>query len=633
MKRLPSLSVFVLAFALTGCGEESDQLPVDGREFDGVEYSEPAAYTGKVIDGYLNNARVWLDMDGDSQFTAGPMTITLDNGTDVVLASGEPTAMSGAGGQFALDVSELSLDPDVGPDLDPRDYPLFALAMPGKTLEETRAGDRAVSDAYMMSAAPGVRNITPLTTLARFRGLAGLLPGSGDHLTASLVDLNLLRDYILAGDERAHAYARALARFMASQVPQAYNDLLARSGSDGTERYLSPQAANLLGISLVQNANTVVGLVDDAASGNFVNVDVAALALPEVALELSDPTLLTSQRIFAQPENTDTLPANLSNLQVSAELAFEYTEDGRLKSVAADGCLAPSMAELARLVAVNGYMAELDTQWLPSVALSAQSRINYDSPGVDERLEFDWEQRRIVFETTTTCHEQSEIYAGSSELGGNPEITYSWTLEDGELVELSAQIPQPGGAALIRTLAPETVGATETFPGYRFSESGSELVSLSFSGVVTGCALEPDAAGSDLVVSAGQTYNVVGYAPQPAGFVDLALEFDTRTFEYPGEDDSLRVNRLLRYGFLDPASAGLANVDADAGFEWAMYYPAVGATGFVPERPNLIKEAYLKKYSGARACGREFEDVPSGAYARVEYRYQALSDYLVGLLQ
>ena len=36
MKRLTALSVPLLTLAIAGCGEESDQLPVDGRDFDGV---------------------------------------------------------------------------------------------------------------------------------------------------------------------------------------------------------------------------------------------------------------------------------------------------------------------------------------------------------------------------------------------------------------------------------------------------------------------------------------------------------------------------------------------------------------------------------------------------------------------
>jgi hypothetical protein len=101
------------------------------------------------------------------------------------------------------------------------------------------------------------------------------------------------------------------------------------------------------------------------------------------------------------------------------------------------------------------------------------------------------------------------------------------------------------------------------------------------------------------------------------------LEFDTR-------DD---LNRPLRYGFLAPGMAGLSNVDADRGFEWALYYPARNSATPLGGTPNLIREAYLKSYGGSRTCGREFESVPSGVYARVDYHYKNLSEYLVELLE
>ncbi|TNE94497.1 MAG: hypothetical protein EP328_11205 [Gammaproteobacteria bacterium] len=630
MNRLLPLSVTVFALALAGCGQESDELPVDGRDFDGVEYGDTAPYGGKVIDGYLRNARVWLDVDGDSQYSPGPLIIELENGSQVTLASGEPTALTGSGGVFDLDVSELVVDPMVGPDLDPRDYPLYAVALPDVTVEEAPTGDAPVSNAFLMSAPPGVRNITPLTTLARYRALAGLFI---DYTDAGVEGLNLLRDYLLSGDDRAHAYARALARFMASQLPQAYNDILAGPGADGTERYLSREAAFILGISLVQHAPEIIGIVDAAAQGDYASVDEDLLELPDIPLELSDPVLLTSVNVYGESERTGTLPANRSDLLISASLAFDYREDGRLISVSSDGCLAPSMPELARLIKVNGYMARLETQWLPAVALSPQSRITYEQAGVDERIVFDWDNRRIYFETSTTCHDHEGVVAGSSELGGNPEITYSWRMQDGALAELQAEISSPGGSSLIRTLAPETANADAGFPGYRVSEAGSDIESLVFSMPAAECVIDPEAVGAGQVVSASQGYQFAGYEPQPASFVDLALELDQRTFAYPGEGDSFVVNRILRYGFLDPGLSGLANVDADRGFEWALYYPPVGGAGFIDEFPGLISEAYLKKYSGARACGREFEDSPSAAYARVEYGYERLSDYLVGLLQ
>ncbi|MCK0165590.1 hypothetical protein [Marinobacter sp. S6332] len=626
MRPLIFLPVSVLFLAIAGCGKESDELPEDGRDFDGVQYSDPAPYTGRVIDGYLKNARVWLDMDGDSQYTPGPMEYELASGRKIVLASGEPTAMSGEGGQFTLDTSELVIEPEIGPNIDPRAFPLHALALPGKTLEQTRNGDVAVPRAFMLSAEPGVRNITPLTALARFRRLIALesLFGAADSSLASLAGINLLRDYVLAEDDQAHAYARAMARFMASQFPDAYNDLLAKPDSDGTERLLTRPAAFLLGVSMVQNAGDVIAAVDAAAQGNYANVDVDLIDLPQVPLELSDPLLLTSQQIYAQPDRSDKLPANRSDLLISAELEFEYSEDGRLQSISSEGCLAPSIQEIARLVSVNGYMAQLSTQWLPSASLSPQSKIAYDNPGVDERLVFDWANRSASFETVTTCYQNEGIVPGSTELGGNPEVTYSWSFDNGKLRELVAQVSSQGGAST-RTLAPELSNAPAGFPGYQLKEDGVELESVIYSGGLQSCTIDEkvDAENAAQVVTGFHEYAFSGYEPQPVGFVGLSLEFDTR--------DGL--NRPLSYGFLAPRTSQLSNVDAENGFEWALYYPA--RTSETPRggTPNLIQEAFLKTYGGGRACGREFEKVPSGVFARVAYRYQNLSEYLVELLE
>lgn len=626
MKPPNFLPVFVLFLAIAGCGKESEELPVDGRDFDGVQYSEPALYTGKVIDGYLINARVWLDLDGDSQYTPGPMEFELASGRKVTLASGEPTTMSGEGGQFSLDTSGLVLDPSVGPDIDPREFPLYALALPGKTLEQTYSGEAAVARAFMLSAAPGVRNITPLTTLARYRRLAALGPllDSTDTSLSGLAGINLLKDYVLGEDGRAHAYARAMARFMVSQFPADYNDLLANAGSDGTERFLSRPGAFLLGISLVQNAGDVIAAVDLAAQGNYESVDVDLINLPQVPLELSDPVLLTGQRVYAQSKQSDQLPTNRSNLLISADLTFDYSEDGRLQSISSEGCLAPSMQEIARLVNVGGYMARLSTQWLPSASLSPQSSIAYTNPGIDERLVFNWAAGTATFETGTTCHLPEGIQPGSTELGGNPEVTYSWSFSDGKLAELVARIPQNGGV-LTRTLAPKFANAPDGFPGYQLKEEGVERESLIYSGGFQSCTIgeDVDAEHAAQVVTGFHSYAFSGHEPQPAGFIGHSLEFDTRG----------GLNRPLGYGFLAPEMAELGNVDAENGFEWALYYPVRTSEAPSEGTLNLIREAYLKSYGGNRTCGREFEEVPSGVYARVDYTYKNLSEYLVGLLE
>lgn len=623
------LAVFLCACVLCGCGEESSPVVVDGRDFDGVGYGASQPYTGKVIDGYLREARVWLDMDGDGQYTSGPLSLNLANGAEVVLPAGEPTALSGEEGDFSLDISALAQSVEAGAGLNPEDYPLYALALPGRTSQQTPQGEVLVEQGFLMSSPPGIRIVSPLTTLARYRLLSGFESGADSPGTG----LNLLRDYVLAGDARSHAYARALARFMASQFPLSYNTILSAPGSDGRESYLSSEAVFLLGISLVQHAGEVMSRVDSAAGGRYGDVDVDSLVLPDVTLELSDPVLLTGQRIYSHSARSGVLPARRSDLGISAELFFDYSEDGRLLSVSANGCLAPAMPELLRLLQVDGYPAQLQTQWLPSVSLSAGSRVYYDEPGIDERLEFDWGNQVIRFETSTTCHDHESIQAGSSELGGNPEITFSWTRVQGEVAELRADISRPDGSLLTRILVPEISAQDRGFPGYRIGEGDSELAALAFSGDFVSCPPDSQVEVADQMVTSTRSYSyaAAGQTLAPPG--ELALELDTRSFRYPGPDDLLPVSRLLRYGFTDAAMSSLDHVEGEDGFEWALYYPEVGAQGFVTKQPDLITEAYLKSYSGARPCGREFESAPSGAYARVEYIYQPLSAYLVGLLQ
>lgn len=610
MTRLLPLSASLLALVLTGCGEESSEIPVDGRDFDGVDYSETQRYNGKVIDGYLRNARAWLDLDGDSQYTPGPLVLELDSGAQVTLENGEPTAMTGAGGQFVLDISELVRDPVEAPNLDPRDYPLVALVLPGQTIDETREGGVVLEEAYMLSAPPGIRNVTPLTTLTRQRQLIGvpqLVTGSNE-LANALGNVNLVGDYVQSGDHRAHAYAQAFARFLASQFPGFYSEIL-RNG-DGTESALSEEAVFLLGVSFAQNALAIVQAVDEAApSGRYENINIAELALPEVPLDLDDPVLLRTQKISAKSVG-NSLPTSGNNLTISAELSFDYLSDGRLASVTAVGCMAPSLWQIARLANAGGRIADTDIQWLPSVSLAQESRTFYDAEGADERLVFDWGNRTASFETTTTCHPG---LAASSELGGTPAVTYHWTLgQDGKVTSIS------DGE---RTLEPAYEFADNAFFGYHLAEGETTLADVTLDGQVASCSggiAEEDQDASH-VVSAQQPYTFMGAEPAPEGFVDLVLEFDLR-----GDFD-----RLLRFSFLDPDLAAAEHVSNEEGFQWLMYYPATSQEEYVADQPNLISDALLTRFSTNSECGRNVSTHPtSGLYARVLYEYQKLSEYL-----
>lgn len=610
MTRLLALSASLLTLALTGCGEDSSEIPVDGRDFDGVGFSETQRYSGKVIDGYLRNARVWLDLDGDSQYTPGPLVLELESGTQVTLENGEPTVMTGAGGQFVLDISELVRDPVEAPNLDPRDYPLVALVLPGQTIDETREGGVVLEEAYMLSASPGIRNVTPLTTLTRQRQLIGvpqLVTGSNE-LADALGNVNLVGDYVQSADHRAHAYAQALARFLASQFPGFYGDIL-RNG-DGTEAVLSQEAVFLLGVSFAQNALAVVQAVDGAApSGRYENINIAELELPEVPLDLDDPVLLRTQKISAKSVGNN-LPTSNSNLTISAELSFDYLSDGRLASVTAEGCMAPSLRQIARLANAGGRIADTDIQWLPTVSLAQESRTFYEAEGADERLVFDWSNRTASFETTTTCHPG---LAASSELGGTPAVTYQWTLgQDGRVTSIT------DGE---RTLEPAYEFANSAFFGYHLTAGETTLADVALDGQITSCngSIAEEDQGASHVVSAQQPYTFTDIEAAPEGFADLVLEFDLR-----GSFD-----RLLRFSFLGPGLAAAEHVSNEEGFQWLLYYPTTSQEDYVADQPNLISDALLTRFSASSECGRDVSTRPtSGLYARVLYEYQKLSEYL-----
>ena len=620
MKRLTALSVPLLTLAIAGCGEESDQLPVDGRDFDGVNYSEPAPYQGRVIDGYLRNARVWLDVNGDGKYTAESFTVELDNGNSAVIEGGEPMAMSGQDGAFSLDLAALQLSPQEGRPLDPRDYPLFAAAIPGTTVEQTEVGDQAIAVGYVLSANPGVRNVTPLTTLARYQTALELMPG-GD-LGESLAGINVTADYIRGQDDRAHAYARALVKFMTQQVASSMPNRA------GAELSLSPEEARLLGTSLLRHATAVITAVDQAAGDDYSSVAIDTLELPDVTVSITDPLVLTGQQIFARAESGE-LPVAPDDLVASTGLEFEYGEDGRLAKIAANGCLALSMPELARLIVAGGYMGKLSTQWLPSVSLApagwdAFNPENDPDQAVDETLTFDWDGGAIEFQTSTLCHAARGIEPASTELGAGAEVSYSWSEQGGAISELVATVGGAGAdAGTVYRLAP---GSGELVADYTITKDGQPLESVERQGEPDPCKpVDEEIAQENFVVTETLGYLFAGYEPQPTTFTDLAFEYDTRTLSTDGAE--VKVNRLLRYAFLDPALAGSGNVTADAGFQWLLHYDAAPDVN----APNLIREAYLSDYS-VRSCGTG-RPAPARAYAKVEYSYMKLSEYLLEAIQ
>ncbi|MGF1722031.1 hypothetical protein L4D20_18540 [Vibrio kyushuensis] len=133
--------VLTLGLAVTinlfGCSDSENVS--SGSPSPTAPNTEPTeTYTVKAIDGYLQNALVWLDIDNDC-----------------LLDEGEPSGLSGVGGVIALDVSNV---------LNPEQYPVVVHAIAGQTIDEDSDGT-PITTGYVMSAPAGEINVTPLSTM------------------------------------------------------------------------------------------------------------------------------------------------------------------------------------------------------------------------------------------------------------------------------------------------------------------------------------------------------------------------------------------------------------------------------------------------------------------------------------
>jgi hypothetical protein len=134
-KQIIALSI-ASSVSLYGCGGGDDASPSE----------ESTSYSVKAIDGYLQNAQVWLDLDNDFE-----------------LDDAEPNALTGDGG-----IATLSIPASI---TNPEQYQLIAKAIKSQTINEDTG---PVKMDYLMSAPAGQTNVTPLSTLVNIKLATGL---------------------------------------------------------------------------------------------------------------------------------------------------------------------------------------------------------------------------------------------------------------------------------------------------------------------------------------------------------------------------------------------------------------------------------------------------------------------------
>ena len=242
--------------------------------------------TGTVADGYLRDARVFLDRNNNHVY---------DNG--------EPTAQSAAGGVYSLDVN-----PGDG-DL----YPVVAQVVAGQTVDEDTGSP--VVNSYLLESSPGHwQFVSPLTTLVQLErdknpsfsqqqaeisvrsqlGVADSISLFADYMTFGSVAADLAAEY-----NRTHRIAQIVANLMGSgRASIAQN--LGGSIDDPEQRLVSYMVGDQIlrqapliehAFNNERNSNSgsvvdVVSLTHDIAGGiNTASLDTALLALYQQRVE------------------------------------------------------------------------------------------------------------------------------------------------------------------------------------------------------------------------------------------------------------------------------------------------------------------------------------------------------------
>lgn len=231
MFRKITLVTFMLTIGgLAGCG---------GSSGTNATSTQPVQVSGAVADGYLVNATVFLDKNGNYQFDPG-----------------EPSTTTDASGAYTLNVDPA----DVGK------YPIVAMAIKGQTIDKD--SNQTVANSYLLSmpanaisASVNSNFISPMSTLIREKMAANPSMTLTDAMVQLRNQMNLsaninpMADYMVGSQSGAnmtqyqtmHAIAQQMVSLMASQ-----SNLVMPANSMSLTRYRSMMAtinSNMSGIS------------------------------------------------------------------------------------------------------------------------------------------------------------------------------------------------------------------------------------------------------------------------------------------------------------------------------------------------------------------------------------------------
>ncbi|MDD2852037.1 MAG: hypothetical protein PHY09_09115 [Desulfuromonadaceae bacterium] len=196
MKRLILALTAVLAVGLlAGCGSS------------GTSSGSSVSISGKVADGYLEDATVFLDKNSNYQ-----------------MDSGEPFATTDLNGAYILNVNAA----DIGR------YPIVAVATKGVTIDKDTG--TVVANSYLLSmpamAVSGTASsnfISPMSSELRELMETNKYSTIQEAMEAlrtqlGMPGINLMSDYMATNNALMHTAAQNMASLMGSQMPQVFTN-------------------------------------------------------------------------------------------------------------------------------------------------------------------------------------------------------------------------------------------------------------------------------------------------------------------------------------------------------------------------------------------------------------------------
>jgi hypothetical protein len=384
------LSLCLLSACGGGGGGDSSGT---SRTADDGTPSVVTTLTGTVADGYLRQARVFLDRNNNRVY---------DNG--------EPTAQSATGGVYSLDVNPG----------DGELYPVVVQVVAGQTVDED-AGNPVVNS-YLLESLPGHwQFVSPLTTLVKLErdknpsfsqqqaeiavrsqlGITDSVSLFSDYISPGSVDAALAAEY-----DRAHRTAQIVANLMGS-LREGISQNLGGVIDDTEQRLVSYMVGDqiLWQASLIEQAfnnERNLGTVVDVASVTGDIVDAVNLDSLN-----ADAITLYEQRLEQNFDLWDMLPPQVQSQSPPA---------GDTASI--DTVISVSFDEL-----LDETLLTTDTVVLTGPDGSVSGSLDYDSEQIS--LTFTPNQFLIPF-----SNYQVAVSGGLADILGNSlgtDLTWSFT--------------------------------------------------------------------------------------------------------------------------------------------------------------------------------------------------------------